>query len=87
MSGVAVTESKAFEEDEPNTAIIASKLMRHKSNQLSGGLGPKMMDNLLNHELLISRSSNTLGKSSQENPLNNNSNLYLKEQRKLPIIT
>lgn len=71
MSGVAVTESKAFEEDEPNTAIIASKLTRHKSNQLSGGLGPKMTDTLLNHELLMSGLCNTLGKSSQENPLNN----------------
>lgn len=71
MSGVAVTESKAFEEDEPNTAIIASKLTRHKSNQLSGGLWPKMTDTLLNHELLMSGSCNTLGKSSQENPLHN----------------
>ena len=50
-----VTDSKLFEEDEPKTAISARTLMRHNSNQLTGGLGPRMTDNLLIQELLMSK--------------------------------
>ena len=45
----------ALEDEEPNTAIRARTLIRHTINQLSGGLGPIIMDNLLNQELLMSK--------------------------------
>lgn len=63
-TGVGVTESKALEEVDPKTAISASKLTRHKSNQLTGGLGPKMTESLLNQKLLMFKLCNPLQESS-----------------------
>lgn len=57
--GVEVTESNVFEDEDPKTVIRARTLMRHKSNQLKGGLGPKSRASLLNQGLLMSKFAQT----------------------------
>lgn len=88
-TGMGVTESKAPEEDDPKTAISARTEMRHKSNQLSGGLGPKITDNLLNQELLISKSifQPCLNYQITQNPPLNNQTLQLKSPRTAKTVT
>lgn len=45
---------KDEDEEELKTAIRARRLIKHRINQLSGGLGPMTKDCFFNHELPMS---------------------------------
>lgn len=58
-AGLRGDESIAFEDEEPNTVIRARTLITLNINQLTGGLGPKIIHNLFNQELLMSKNRET----------------------------
>jgi hypothetical protein len=54
-AGLRVEESIALEDEEPNNVIRARTVITLNINQFNFGLGPKIIHNLLNKELLMSK--------------------------------